>query len=494
MDHMEKEESKHEWTDTSLDPTDWDAFRESSHRILDEMITFLQQVNQKKIWEPVPESTKEALKQPVPLDSQERDQIYEEFKEHILPYTIGNIHPRFWGWVIGTGTPIGIIAEMLAATMNTNHGGFDQSSVYVELQVLQWFKTLFGYPEESTGLLVSGGSMANLIGLTVARYAKVDEVRTRGLFDIGQQFIVYGSTEMHSSLDKAMELLGLGRNALRKILVNDQYEIDLNALEEQISKDRAEGFVPICIIGNAGTVNTGATDDLHALATLCEKENLWFHVDGAFGAITKLTPNYQHLANGMERADSIAFDLHKWMYIQYEAGAILIKNPETHYKTFALTVDYLAHGDRGVMGSSTWFNDLGVQLSRGFKALKVWMSIKEHGMTKYGKVVEQNILQAQYLTKLVESEEQLELLAPTSMNIVCFRYVGENKDTGTLNHLNQEIIYTLHENAVAIPSYTMINGNYAIRVAITNHRSRKSDFDELVRAVIFFGHQLEAKN
>jgi glutamate/tyrosine decarboxylase-like PLP-dependent enzyme len=315
---------------------------------------------------------------------------------------------------------------MLAATMNPNMGGGDHIANEVEAQVIEWMKTLMGFPAGASGLLVSGGSMANLTGLVVARNTKAGfDIRKEGLQSDHAHLVLYGSTEMHSSIDKAVEVMGLGSNSLRQIPVNAEFQIDIPALEEAIRSDRQAGFQPFCIVGNAGTVNTGAIDDLEKLAEICQRENLWFHVDGAFGALARLVPGARELVTGIEKADSVAFDLHKWMYMPFEVGCILVRREEDHRRAFSLTPEYLMHAQRGLAGGTHWFSDYGVQLTRGFRALKVWMSIKEHGIDKYGRVIQQNIKQAQYLAELVEAAPELELVAPVPLNIVCFRYCAD---------------------------------------------------------------------
>ncbi|HLF26183.1 MAG TPA: pyridoxal-dependent decarboxylase [Anaerolineae bacterium] len=479
----------------SLDPEDWDAMRELGHRMLDDMLEYLQTVRERPVWQPIPAAVKAHLKQPVPVEPQAPEQAYRDFVENVLYHPMGNIHPRFWGWVIGTGTPFGVLAEMLAATMNPNVGGGDQASAYVEAQVLDWCKEMLGYPAEASGLLVSGGSMANLVGLTVARNTQAGyDIRKAGVSAAPKRLTLYGSEEMHSSIQKAVELLGLGSESLRKIPVNDDFEVDIAAVERAIADDKAAGYQPSCVIGNAGTVNTGAIDDLNALADLCRREQLWFHVDGAFGALAMLSPELRPRLAGMERADSLAFDLHKWMYIQYEAGCVLVQNAEAHRRAFSLTPDYLAHAERGLAGGSTWYSEYGLQLSRGFRALKIWLSIKEHGIRKYGRLIQQNIEQARYLADLVDAAPDLERLAPVPMNIVCFRFKVDGLAESELNQLNQEILIQLHERGVAVPSYTTLKGKYAIRAAITNHRSRREDFDLLVREVVRLGRELTRRN
>jgi glutamate/tyrosine decarboxylase-like PLP-dependent enzyme len=411
-----------------------------------------------------------------------------------MPYPMGNIHPRFWGWVMGNGTAFGMLAEMLAAGLNPNMGGGNHAPNYVEAQVIDWCKEMLGFPPESSGVLVSGGSMANLIGLAVARNTLAGfDVRSEGLAGSGVRLVVYGSQEVHSSVEKAVHLLGLGAAGLRLIPVNSEYQIDLNALRASIDRDRALGMRPICVIGTAGTVNTGAVDDLASLADICKREGLWFHVDGAFGAFAALSPETRAMVAGMERADSLAFDLHKWMYMQFEAGCVLVRDAAAHKRAFALTPEYLAHtGDRGIASGDTWFSDYGVQLSRGFRALKIWMSIKEHGIRKYGRMVRQNVEQIRYLAQLVHASPELELLAPVCLNIACFRFRVAGLDDARLNELNKELLIRLHESGVAAPTNTTLNGKYALRVANTNHRSRREDFELLVREVVRQGRELAA--
>jgi glutamate/tyrosine decarboxylase-like PLP-dependent enzyme len=301
---------------------------------------------------------------------------------------------------------------------------------------------------------------------------------------------VYASVEVHSSVQKAAELLGFGSNHLHKIPVNDDFTINLSALEEAIAADRRADLRPICVIGNAGTINTGAIDDLNALADLCKREDLWFHVDGAIGAVAILAETMKpHLA-GIERADSIALDLHKWMHVPFEAGCILIRHNEAHRRTFSLTPDYLAHESRGLAAGNLWFSDYGLQLSRQFRALKVWMSIKEHGLDRFGRMITRNIEQARYFGTLVEQDSNLELMAPIGMDIVCFRFNPGGLDDEKLNALNKEILMQLHEQGIAVPSYTTLQGRYCLRIAISNHRSKQEDFELLAREVVRIGHEV----
>jgi aromatic-L-amino-acid decarboxylase len=481
----------------TLDPDDWEAMRKLGHKMLDDMVDYMKTVRERPVWQHVPEPVKAHFHSPVPPQPQPPEKIYEEFVENVLPYPMGNIHPRFWGWILGTGTVMGAFAELLAASMNTNTGGCSNHVAnHVEKQVLDWIKEMLEYPMSASGVLTSGCSAANIIGLAVARNAKASfDVRRKGLQHAQQRMALYASQEIHSSIQKAVELLGLGSDALRLLRVNDQFQMDLEALKETIKKDREDGYLPFCVVGAAGTTNTGSIDDLNALADLCQRENLWFHVDGAFGAWAKLAPQARNKVVGIERADSLALDLHKWMYMPYEIGCVLVWDEEQHRKAFALTPDYLAHGDGrlGLTGGDLpWFSDYGFQLSRGFRALKAWMSLKEHGTRRYARIIQQNIDQARYLGELINASPELELSAPITLNVVCFRYVAPDVSSVELDELNKRISVELQEQGVAVLSGTVINGKHVLRAANTNHRSRRADFDVLVREVLRIGRELAA--
>jgi glutamate/tyrosine decarboxylase-like PLP-dependent enzyme len=478
----------------SLDPEDWEAVRQLGHRMLDDMFDYLEKVRQRPVWQPVPAEVKDFLKQPLPQEPQAHEKVYQDFVQNVLPYPMGNIHPRFWSWVMGNGTAFGMLAEMLAAGMNPNMGGGEHVGIYVERQVLDWTKALLGFPPTASGLLVSGGSMANLIAVAIARNvgAGVD-VRAAGLQSCGDRLTLYASVETHSSVQKAVELLGLGHDNLRLIPVDDTFRIDLPQLEVAIAQDRAAGLRPICVIGNAGTVNTGAIDPLEALGKIARREGLWYHVDGAIGALSALAPDLKPKVAGMAQADSITLDFHKWLYAQFEAGCILVRDEAAHLNTFSLTPEYLEHGERGVSAGKNWPSEYGVQLTRNFRALKIWMSLREHGAEKYGRLISQNAAQARYLGELVKETPELELLTPVQLNITCFRYNTGGRIDAALNALNKELLFRLHESGLAAPSYTTLNGRYWLRAANTNHRTRREDFDLLVREVVRLGGEIASE-
>ena len=477
----------------TLDPEDWDKMRGLAHQMIDDAIDYLKTVGERPVWQQVPETVKDTFKSGVPIDSQDPAAVYQDFVTNILPYPMGNIHPRFWSWYMGSGTIMGALADFMAATMNPNMGGGNHAAMLVEDQVLNWMKQVVGMPANASGLLVSGGSMANLVGLTIARNTLVDfNIRKDGIQSIDKKLTVYASTEVHSSNQKAVELLGLGSDCLRKIPVNDDYTINLDELIETVERDIESGFKPICIIATSGTVNTGAIDDLPGIADLCEKHGIWFHVDGAIGAIAMISDLVRPLLSGIERADSISMDLHKWMHVPFEASCVLVRDKKAHHDSFALTPEYLAKATGGLASGPEWYSEYGVQLSRSFRALKIWMTMKQHGTKKLGRMITRNVDQARYLGGLIEKTGNLELIAPIGLDIVCFRYNPGKTSLERLNELNREILIQLQEQGIAAPSFTTLNGQYCIRVAIANHRSRCQDFDVLIAETMRLGKSLSS--
>jgi glutamate/tyrosine decarboxylase-like PLP-dependent enzyme len=482
---------------TTLDPADWDAFATLAHRMVDDMLGHLRTVRDRPAWQPMPPDVRASFHEPVPWEGEGAEQAYEDFVRTVLPYPNGNLHPRFWGWVHGGGTPLGMMADMLASGLNAHLAGFNQAPALVEHEVIRWLAELMGMPDDASGVLVGGATMANVLGLAVARHAKARDagfdVREEGLQGTGRpRLMLYGSAETHAWANKAAELLGLGRASFRQIPVDDAYQIDVAALEAAVSADRAAGHLPFCVIGTAGTVNTGATDDLEWLARYCRAQHLWFHVDGAFGALARLSPALRPIVAGIEQADSVSFDLHKWMYLPFEVACVLVRDPAVHHAAFAATASYLAVPARGVAAGGFPFAERGMDLTRNFKALKVWMSMKAHGVLAYTALIEQNVADAQYLAALAATDPDLELLAPAPLNVVCFRYAPADVAPEHLDALNAEILIRVQGDGIAVPSGTRLRGRYAIRVANVNHRSRREDFGILAEAVKRIGREIVA--
>lgn len=491
---METIVEKPGFVEESIDPVDWKEHRQKAHQMLDDMFNYVEQSGQRKLWQPLPAASKQLFSSGLPETGNSLDKVYDEFREHILPYGLGNLHPRFWGWVCGGGNTTGMMADMLAAAMNSTISFGEHAALYVEQQVLNWTKEIYGFPKESSGILTTGASLANILALTVARNRFNKAIRKEGIQQLNSRLLVYASAETHSCIQKAVELLGIGSNSLIKIPVDDNYRIRIDLLEQQIKDDKAKGFSAFCIVGNAGTVNTGAIDDLEVLASIARREGIWFHIDGAFGAVPNLLPEYKSQLKGLQLADSIAFDYHKWFYVNYDVGGLLVRDAAAHKDAFEINASYLALHERGIISGPYNFNHLGIELSRGFRALKVWMMLKEQGLDKYRRMIRQNIQQAQWLAQAVRSEEKLELMAPVPMNIVCFRYKNKQLTNDELNLLNKEILMQLHEKGDAAPSFTILKASYVIRVANVNHRSRREDFEFLVKRVIEIGDALLTSN
>lgn len=478
-----------------LDPKDWDEYRALAHRMLDESLDFLRDVRERPVWQPIPGEVRSTLvDEPLPMHGLGDMAAYEDFVRLVRPYPNGNIHPRFWGFVMGTGTPQAAMADFLSSVVNPNVGGLEQAPVLVEQQVVKWCAELMGFPTGAGGILVSGGTMANVYGLVVARQQRAGfDVRAEGLQGGRPKLLVYGSTETHGWLKKACEFLGLGNEAFRRVEVDDEFRIDVAALRAMIAEDRAAGHRPFCIIGTTGTVQTGASDDLEALADLAGKEGLWFHVDGAFGAMARLSPETAAVTRGMERADSLAFDLHKWGYLPFDVACVLTREDRQLTETFSMQAAYLASQARGILAAGgIYFADRGLELTRSFKALKVWMMLRATGTETLGGHIARNVRQARHLEALVKREPDLELLAPVPLNLVNFRFKPA-ASTHDLDALNRDILAELQERGIAAPSGTVVRGKFAIRVAITNHRSRDDDFEALVEAVLAIGRELSGR-
>lgn len=477
----------------SLDPGNWSEFRDVAHMALDLALEHLEKAADRPGWQPVPQAVIDPLGEPLPAEAQDLTDVLKQFQERIQPYATGNTHPRFPGWVHGSGLADGVIAEMLSASMNAGVGGRDHGAVHVERQVIDWFRELFGFPEDASGLVVSGASMATLIGLTVARHSKSEiDVRKDGIAALPRRLVGYTSKEAHSSVARAFEMLGLGRDALRAVPVHEDFTMDLAALNDMIAADRAAGLQPFAVVATAGTVNTGAIDGLDAIADIATEQNLWLHVDGAFGALAILSPDLKPRLKGIERADSLAFDFHKWMHVPHDAGCILVRDRAAHLAALGSHADYLAGADRGVAAGEPWFCKFGPELSRSFRAFKVWFALKTHGAEAFGDKILDNCRQAAALQDKILQHPNLELLAPVSLNIACFRYCDDRLSPEQRDTLNCEVVIVLQELGIAAPSTTKIDGSLAIRANFTNHRTRTADVDILADAITRIGAELAA--
>jgi glutamate/tyrosine decarboxylase-like PLP-dependent enzyme len=466
-----------------LDPDDWEAFRRRLHAAADRLLTHIRDQRHWPVWQEMPGTVADGLLNEVSAAGAGTDRAWEVLEEDILPFGVGNVHPRFMGWVHGAGTPGGMIALMAEAAMNANLGGRNTGAAKVEHAVLEWARGLFGFPEGSSGILTTGTSMATVIALAAARQAMTDwDVESEGLGARGETLRLYTASATHSCVETALRLLGFGRRALVAVDTDERGRIDIGALRARVRSDRAAGLEPFCVVGTAGTVDIGAVDDLEALADLCGDEELWFHVDGAFGAVARLSSRLAHKVAGIERADSLAFDFHKWLHVTYDCGCVLVRRKEAHRAAFGGRPRYLEGQPEGLAAGEDWFCDYGPELSRGFRALRVWFLLVEQGTDALAAAVEGSVDRARHLADRVDAEPLLERVAPVELQIVCFRVRPLAHEDGDL--LNRRVVAELQKRGIAAPSTTRLDGQVVIRCCLMNHRATRDDMDVVVDGVL----------
>lgn len=431
---------------------------------------------------------------PAPDDGVPFEETLDFVREHVLPFPMGNSHPRFYGFINATADPVGVVADGLAAAMNPNCWGGDHAAIHVEKQVIGWIAAAVGLPSDAEGILVSGGSMANFTALAAARRAMTPgNVREDGLAGADRPVLtVYATDQVHACVDKAVDLLGIGTSRLRKLPTDDRFRMRVADLERAIADDRAAGLVPAIAVGNAGTVNTGAIDPLAEIADVCAREGLWFHVDGAYGAMATLSPTLKPLFAGIERADSVAADPHKWLYVPYEAGATLVRDPGRLGATFRKFPEYLASDPESPFPGPAWFAERGVELSRGFKALKVWMGWKTHGTRGYAAAIENDVRLAHFLAAEVDRRPDFERLAETVLSIANFRWRprGSALSDAELDAVNRKIVNRLVGDGSFFLAPTVLKGRAALRVCIVNFRTREEDLLLLLDEVERVGREI----
>ncbi len=473
----------------TLDPQDWEAFIRQAEAMLGLLCGHLQGLRDQPVWQPPPPAVRARHRSGLPWAGAALADVCAEFAADILPYGSGNTHPGFMGWVQGGGTPVGMLAEMMAAGLNANVGGRDHMAIEIEREVIGWSREFLGLPEDADGLFVTGTSMANLIAVLVARARTLGAgSRSAGLRADGRQLTAYASAGVHGCVARALDMAGIGSDHLRRVPVDADFRLKLPDLRACIAADRAAGAVPFLVIGTAGTVDTGAIDDLDALADIAAAEGMSFHVDGAFGALAALAPALKPRLRGLDRADSIAFDWHKWGQVPYDAGCIMVREGHRLRSAFAGEAAYLSRAETGLAAGAWWPCDLGPDLSRGFRALKVWLTLKVHGAEGLGRAVQRSCDLAGRLAALVAAQPELELLAPTDLNIVCFGYRAEAG-----HDVNAAVVEALHAGGRVAPSLTRIGGRPAIRAALVNHRTDDRDIEALVAETIAHGRRLTGR-
>ena len=462
-----------------LDPADWRELRAQGHRMLDDMFDHMAGLRDQPVWSPPPAEARARFREPLPEGPGDFAEAYATFQRDILPFGSGNAHPGFMGWAQGAGTPVGMLAEMLAAGLNSNLGGRDHMPIEVERQILAWVRQMFGFPATASGLFVTGASQANFVAVLVARTRALGaEVRGEGLAARGMRLCAYASRGVHGCVPRALDMAGIGAGALRLIDTDADHRMDLGALEAAIAQDRRAGFTPFLVVGTAGTVDVGAIDDLNGLADIAAAEGIAFHVDGALGGLAVLSPELAPRVAGIQRADSVAFDFHKWGHVPYDAGYVLVRDAGLHKATFASPAAYLARADRGLAAGDWWPCDYGPDLSRGFRALKTWFTLKTYGAQALGQAMAANCDLAQALAARVDASPELERLAPVALNVVCFRHRRLSDSQ------NAALVADLQMAGEVVPSLTTIGGRAAIRAAIVNHRTRLQDIEILIESIL----------
>jgi len=458
---------------------DWDPARreELGRAALDWVLGWFDAVGERPVYPEVSARWLEAgLSATLPLDPQDIRTVVDEFAAHVVAGSRDNGHPRMFGYVQSSGTFVGAVADFLASALNQNVTSWRSApaATTVERQVVGWLRDIVGF--EGDGLLVSGGSMANFVALMAATAAAHPEVARRGVRALTGDPVVYASSMTHMSIPKAAAMAGLGRDAVRRVPVDAELEMDAAALDRAIGDDRRAGRVPICVVANAGDVNTGAIDPIDALADVCARHQVWLHADAAYGGFAVLAPSVRERFAGLARVDSMSLDPHKWLFVPVDCGCVLVRDPSALRRAFSYSADYVDVVSSPDM-SEYAFWDYGPELTRRFRALKIWMAFKAYGVRAIAAAIERNIQLARRLAELVDESDDFERLAPVPLGIVCFRYAGGG---GDLNARNRELLLRVQRGGKAYLSNAMIGDAFALRACIVNHRTTEGDLAVLL--------------
>ncbi len=458
-------------TTLPLNPTDWEDLCQNLHNLLDRCVDQMRDAEDHP-WQAPPDDLAKRYAIGAGGD------VVARVMDQVLPHHGGNTHPKFWGWVQGSGLASDFVAGIATAAMNTNGGGRNHGINEMERAVIDWTRCKMGFGEGASGVLVAGTSQATVISLQAARVRVCPDVRASGS-DVG--LTVYAADGVHNATRKAVELLGLGHDQLRLVSTQNG-AMDLQALQQAITADRAQGLTPLAIVGTAGSVDLGGYDDLNGLADLAAAEELWLHIDGAFGAWTRLADApWRNLTDGIDRADSIALDFHKWMYVGYDCGLALIADEAAHRAAFAARPAYLKGTAEGLAGGDPWFCDYGIDLSRGNRALKVWCALEMFGEEAFSKAITRNCAQAAHMAEQVQSHG-MEVTAPVVSNI-CLFTAAPDLPADQQSDLNAQIATHLQLHNATVFSTTDVNGITCLRAAITNHRTRDHHITEAIADV-----------
>lgn len=514
MKAVKKTSSLSRQTSLKMDPA---TFKEAGTILVNKIARFLKELPEKPVTTgEQPKAIQAILGQnPLPLEGESVEKIMEEASALLFDHSLFNGHPRFWGYITSSAAPAGALADLLAAAVNPNVGAFTLSPMATEMekQTIKWLAEFIGYPTDCGGVFVSGGNMANFIGFLAARKAKVPgNIRKLGLTHFSgawgtytgesqyhqmhhRQLTVYCARGTHTWVQKAADLFGHGTDAIRWIDLNPNQQMDMEKLDQQLKTDLQQGHFPFLVIGTAGSVGTGSVDSLSAIADLCRNYNLWFHIDGAYGAPAAVLPENAALFEGLNKADSIAIDPHKWLFSALEAGCVLVRDSGNLQNTFSFHPEYYNFDGIGE-DPPTNFYDYGLQNSRGFKALKVWVGLRQVGKNGYMEMIRKNIALAKDLYDLLDGYAELEPISH-HLSITCFRYVPkalwENKPEEYLNNLNEVLLNRLQTGGEVFLSNAIIDGKYCLRICIVNFRTEWEDMLALPEIVLKEGKLVEAQ-
>jgi glutamate/tyrosine decarboxylase-like PLP-dependent enzyme len=477
-----------------------DEFRRLGHDLIERIAQHLESLPDRPITSgDAPSRIRELLGQDALASGGDDPATILDQTAHLLfQHSLFNGHPRFWGYITGSPAPLGILGDLLASAVNPNVGAYVLSPVATEIerQTVRWIAELIGYPSDCGGIMVSGGNMANMVGFLAARRAQAPwDIRKDGLRAGSGQLVVYASRETHTWIQKAADLFGLGLDAIRWIETDDRLRMSIPALERAVVADRQAGHVPFIVIGTAGSVSTGAIDPLGEVAAVCKNHGIWFHVDGAYGAPAAVLPEASDDLKALSLADSVAVDPHKWLYAPLEAGCALVRDPTHLADAFSFHPAYYHFSDGGDGETPTNFHEFGLQNSRGFRALKVWLGLRQAGRDGYVRMIRDDIALAESMYRAVQAHPELEAFT-LGLSIATFRYVpadltlnGPEREQ-YLNELNTALVTRLQADGEVFVSNAVINGSYVLRACIVNFRTGQADVDALPEVVVRTGRTL----
>ena len=489
-----------------------DEFRELGYRTVDLIADYYESVEDRPVYRQAePEDVVEAFDESIPEEGTEPETIIDAVEEFVIPYATHNPSPRYFGFVMGSGTPLAPLADAIAATVNMNTGGWHPapSGTEIERRCIQWLAEAIGYSSNTGGLLTSGGTMANFTAVLAALRDQTGfETSGPGLqgTDHPRYTLYVADHEGHSSVVRAADMLNLGRDAVQRVPSHDDFTMDVAALQEMLAADRASGDKPFCVIGQAGSINVSAIDPLRDIASVCEERDLWFHVDGACGAVGAMVPEFASRYDGMERADSITLDPHKWLFIPYECGAVLVREQDVLARTFAMDASYL-RGSIAEAPEEFDYYEFGPQMSRGFRALKLWMTMKHYGLAGYRALLRKSVTCAEHLDALVSDHDDFATIQEPNLFIYSFRYVPADIQQALsdppavplarvyqyLDDLNQSIADEIVQSGLAFLTTTTVRSRRALRMSICSHRTSEEDIEMVVDNLAKVGARLDGE-